>query len=119
MLGLRDAGLSSKCAICECDHCPQYLHMERQKTYTGATAFDLKCGFNHLFFYGVVMSWRAVGDVQAALLAVLPNQTEETFGSIVTRRFHNMRYIKVDKNDTINPNIRDDMDGSSYPISRM
>ena len=36
---------------------------------------------------------------------------EETFGSIVTRRFHNVRYIKVDKKyfDTINLNIRDDM----------
>ena len=49
--------------------------------------------------------------MQAPLLAVLPNQTEEIFGSIITRRFHNVRYVKVNKKyfDVINIDIRDDM----------
>ena len=66
--------------------------------------------FNHLFFHCDVLAWRAVGDVQAPLLAVLPNKTEEMFGSII-RRFQNVRYVKVDKKyfDAINLNIRDDM----------
>ena len=49
--------------------------------------------------------------MQAPLLVVLPNQAEDVFDSIVTRRFHNVRYVKVDKKyfDTITLDIRDDM----------
>ena len=61
-----------------------------EKSYTGVTAFDLKRGLNHIFFYCDVLSWRAVGDVRALLLVVLPNKMEEIFGAITTRRFKNM-----------------------------
>ena len=36
---------------------------------------------------------------------------KEMFGAIITRRFHDVRYVKVDKKyfDTINFDIRDDI----------
>ena len=54
---------------------------------------------------------QAVDDVQAPLLAVLPNKTREIFGVIITRRFQTVLYVKVDKKyfDMINLDIRDDM----------
>ena len=96
MLGFHNVELPTECGLCNLF--PQYAHMEKWKTYVGAIAFDLKCGFNHLLFYRDILSWQGVGDVQAPLLSVLPNETEESFGSIITRRFHNVRYVKVDKN---------------------
>ena len=76
--------------------------MEKTKTYAGTTTFDLKRD---------ALSWQAVGDVQAPLLVVLPNRTEEIFGSVITKRLYNMRYVTVNKKyfDAININIRDNM----------
>ena len=95
MLGFCNVELPTECALCNL--CPQYAHMEKWKTYAGATAFDFKCGFNHLFFYCDMLAWRAVGEIRAPLLAVLPNKAEEMFGAIITSRFHNVQYVKVDK----------------------
>ena len=95
MLGLRHVTLPAECELC--DRFQSYTHLAKRTSYVGATAFDLKRGFHHLFFYCDVLTWQAIGDVQAPLLVVLPNQAEDVFGSIVTRRFHNVRYVKVDK----------------------
>ena len=63
MLGLHNATLPTECKLC--DSCPPYVHLAKRTTYVGATAFDLKRGFHHLFFYCGVLTWRAIGDVQA------------------------------------------------------
>ena len=77
ILGFCNIELPIECAFCNL--CSQYARIEKWKTYVCTTAIDLKREFDHHFFYCDILSWRGVGDVQAPLLAVLPNQTEEIF----------------------------------------
>jgi hypothetical protein len=67
---------------------------------------DLYAGFNHLFVYSDIADFTMLGDIEAPILRVIPNEQSEAIH--VHKEFLNLHYVPIAKSyfDDININIR-------------